>query len=187
MEGEVSHWVYCVRDGRVKLYRSLADGRNAILGIAGAGDLLGVRPLLLGRAHDLGAKALEETTACLLDRDSFVSLLGRHSGLSLRLAMRLSNDLHEAYQQLVDATMKTPADRVRELLVSLTESHGWNGPEGVRIAPGLSQDELAALAGMSRRTLNRALAQLRQEGFVRCSRRSILLRRHNGVAGGGLS
>ena len=184
MEGETPRCVYCVRDGKVKLYRSLPDGRNAILGISGSGDLLGVRPLLLGRDHDLGAQALEATTACLLDRDTFVSVLGRHSGLSLRLAMRLSNDLHEAYQQLVGATMKTPADRVREVLVSLTESHGRHAPDGDRIASGLSQDELAALAGMSRRTLSRAMAQLRQEGFVQCTRRTILVRGNIGGAGG---
>ena len=184
LEGETPRRVYCVRDGKIKLYRSLTRGRSAILGIATTGDLLGVRPLLLGRAHNLGAQALEDSTVCLLDRDSFVSLLGRHSSLSLRLAMRLSNDLREACHQPSGAPLETPTDRVRALLLSLIETHGSQTPQGIRIASGLSQEELAALAGVSRRTLSRALAELRREGFVECTRRTIVLRGHGELAGG---
>jgi CRP/FNR family transcriptional regulator len=71
-----------------------------VLRIATAGDVLGVRSLLLGKTHDLLAETIEETRLCFIPRNKFLDFLKRHGEVSLQLAQRLSTEVDEAYQQV---------------------------------------------------------------------------------------
>ena len=168
--------VYCVGSGRVRLSRSSPDGRSVGVRIATAGDVLGVRPLLLGKTHDLLAETIDEARVCCIPRNDFLDFLKRHGDVGLRLAQRLSTEIDGAYQQVCSLILKTPTERLAELLLALSQTHGEPGPDGIRLSTGMSQDELASMIGVSRRSLCRAFETLRERGFVACRRRSIIIR-----------
>ena len=175
LETDQPQAVYCVCAGRVKLSRSSPDGRALVLGIAGAGDVLGVRPLLVGRPHDLTAETTEETRLCFIPRRNFLDFLKRNGEVSLRLAEKLSTELGEAYRQVCGVVLKPTVERLAEFLLSLCQTHGEITPEGVGLKSNICQDELAEMVGMSRRNLNRALGTLRGQGLIQCGRRSIIV------------
>lgn len=167
--------IYCVGTGRVKLSHGTADGRSIALGIAAPGDVLGVRPMLLGTAHDHAAETLEETRLCFIPKQDFLDFLARNSTVSLRLARKLSAELDEAYRQVSGAALKSTTQRVAELILALSRAQ-----DSVAAASSLStrmcQDELAEFLGVSRRSLSRALAALRNRGLIECRRRLIVVR-----------
>lgn len=168
--------IYCVGTGRVKLSHGSADGRNVALGIAVTGDVLGVRPMLLGTAHDHTAETLEETRLCFIPKGDFLDFLARNGSVSLRLAQKLSAELDEAYRQVSGVALKSTPQRLAELILALSQTHGTLGPRGISLPTGMCQDELAEFLGVSRRSLSRALATLRDRGLIECRRRLIVVR-----------
>ena len=58
----------------------------------------------------------------------------------------------------------TVSDRLMRRLRKLAEWSGVPVPGGVRIVPPMTQQELAALVGTSRESINRALVRLRRQG-----------------------
>lgn len=176
MEGEQPRAAYCICSGQVKLSTSSPDGRTVILGIATCGDILGASALLLGRPHDMTAKTIEQTQLCFFRIDNFLAFLERNGVVSLRLAQKLSMELCEACRQVCGAVFKPSTDRLVELLLAFCQTHGESTPEGINLVINLCQDELAELIGVSRRSLNRALAKLRCQGVIECRRRSIIVR-----------
>jgi len=175
-EGGAPSAVYCLCSGRVKLSSSSEDGRAVILGIAVPGDVLGIGPLLLGARHDMTAETLERVHLCVLPRVPFLSFLERNPRVGMALARRLSGELSAAYRQVRGAVLKQSSERLAEVLLALCETHGRPVPEGICVRLNLSQDELAAMIGVSRRSLNRGLAKLRGDGIIESRGRSILVR-----------
>lgn len=175
-EGDHPSAVYGVCSGAVKLSSCSSEGRTVILRIATAGDVLGVCALLSGNPHEVTAETLEPTRVCRIPKDAFLDFLHRNSDLGLKLAERLSRELVEASQQVRATVLKPSSDRLMELLKSLCEAHGERTPEGIRLSIKLCQDELAALAGVSRRSLNRGLARLRELGILESRRGAIVVR-----------
>jgi CRP/FNR family transcriptional regulator len=176
MESDEPRGVYCISSGRVKLSTSSADGRTMIIGIASAGDILGVRAALSGKPHDLTAETLEPTQFCFIKKSDFLSFLNQNGEVSLRLAQKLSNELYDAYRDVRGVALKQSCERLAELLLRFCQTHGEPTPDGIRLRINLSQEELAEMIGSSRRTLTRALTNLRQQGVIICRRRSIIVR-----------
>ena len=176
LEADQPRAVYCVGAGRVKLSRSSPDGRAVVVGIATKGDVLGVRPLLLGERHDITAETLEESRLCFVPKNVFLGFLKRNGDVSLRLAQRLSVELGEAYRQVCGVVFKPTPERLAELLLSLCQTQGEPVPEGIGLKTHMCQDELAERVGASRRSLNRALGILRSQGLIECRRRFIIVR-----------
>ncbi|MEK7406380.1 MAG: Crp/Fnr family transcriptional regulator, partial [Acidobacteriota bacterium] len=176
LEGDQPRGAYCVCGGRVKLSSVSSDGRGVIFGIVSAGEVLGVRSLLSGRPHDLTAETLERTQLCFISRDEFLRFLHHNGDVSLRLAQRLSNELYDAYYQVRGAVLQRSDERLTELLLVLCETHGKRTGEGISITSNLSQQELAEMIGVSRRSLTRTLARLKRLRIIECQRRHILIR-----------
>ena len=57
-EGGVPHGVYCIKYGKIKLYKTGSEGKDQIIKFAKDGDLIGYRSLLCN-------EKLNATAACL--------------------------------------------------------------------------------------------------------------------------
>jgi len=176
LKGEKPRGVYCVCGGRVKLYLNSPDGRNAVLGYALPGSVIGVRAILSGKPHDFTARTVEKSQLSFIDKDDFMALLKRNGGVCLRLAETLGEELSKAYEGFGNVALATSEERLASLLLRLCDEFGEPSPEGIVIKPGLSQEEIADMAGMSRRTLSRALRSLRKMKLVECGRRTTVIR-----------
>jgi len=146
-----------------------------MVGIALAGDVLGVRSLLSGRPHDLTAESLERAELKFIRKDDLLNFLSRNGDVSLRLAQKLSEELYEAYRGVRDMALKRSYERLVELLLRFCQTHGEATPDGIRLRMDLSQEELAEMIGASRRSLTRALTRLKHLGVIECRRRSIIV------------
>jgi CRP-like cAMP-binding protein len=175
VENDEPQSVYCVRSGRVKLSSVSSEGRGIIAALAGPGSLLGARAALLGRPHDLTAVIVEPTQLCTIPRDGFLEMLERNTEVSLQLARQMGDELGEAYRKISGVACKPLAERLAELLLALCQTHGEPTPRGIHLRTNLCQEEMSELLGVSRRSLNRALAELKELGLIECRRRSILV------------
>jgi CRP/FNR family transcriptional regulator len=166
-EGEPSQSFYIVAEGRVKVFKTTAAGRDVILEIFGAGDPFGAVAVYEGRPYPASAVALEETTCIVTGRDALFALLEGHpslvrgilSGLTLRL-VDLTNRLAELSGGRVDG-------RFARLFLKLIGEMGKPGADGVFVPLALSRQELADLTGTTIETCIRIMSRWGKEGIVR--------------------
>jgi CRP-like cAMP-binding protein len=64
---------------------------------------------------------------------------------------------------------------VAKALLDLAERFGDPEQDGVRVRHDLTQEELAQLVGASRETVNKALSEFANRGWLRLEGRSVLL------------
>src|SRR5215469_13825104 len=77
-EKETPEAVYIVVSGDVKLSINSSDGRRLIVSIAKAGEILGLSSALSGLPNEMTAEILVPTKIAVIERNQFLSFLGRH-------------------------------------------------------------------------------------------------------------
>lgn len=176
LKGEKPRGIYCICSGRVKLSAHSLDGKGLVVGYPSAGSVIGIREVLSGEPHDFTARTVEESELGFMEKEQFLGFLRKNGGICLRLAECLGEELSRAYADLRNVTLAKPEERLASLLLRLCDDFGEPAPEGIAIKLGVSQEEMAEMAGMSRRTLTRALGTLKKMELIKSGRRITIVR-----------
>jgi CRP-like cAMP-binding protein len=174
-EGDPGDALHVVVDGKVKICRTAADGRENVIAVLGPGDLLG--ELALFDAQPRGATATAVTPAVLatLSAGDFHAWLGEHPGVALGLLRALAERLRQTNEAMADLVFADVPGRIAKTLLGLAERFGTADGDGVRVAHDLTQEELAQLVGASRETVNKALSEFAARGWLRVDGRAVVL------------
>jgi CRP-like cAMP-binding protein len=162
--GDPGDTVHLIETGLVAVYITTPLGNTVIFAVLGPGEAVGELALVSAHAErTASAVALEPTETLSLRRDQFEELRRSHPGVDRLLVELLAATVRRLNRELVDAYF-TPADRrvVRHLHALAARSPEVEGRRVVR----LTQEDLAALAGTSRATVNRTLRDLERVGAL---------------------
>lgn len=140
-------------------------GDSVLVDVLGPGQSFGELALLLPEARrSATVDALEAGETRSVFRDDFTALQRAHPGVKDVLLRLLAEQLRRSTDRLVEAHHVDAETRVRRRLVDLAATY-----EG-RVVP-LTQDDIAAMAGTSRATVNRVLREEVKLGAVALARR----------------
>jgi CRP/FNR family transcriptional regulator, cyclic AMP receptor protein len=145
------------------------DGRLVGTGLypAGAGSVATAACPSAG-----GLRGLEPGTALVVPGARLEPLLRSDPAIAAAVARACADEAAQARRCLAWATLLDARGRTAAWLGLLAERVGRPQPPGVvSIGARLSQDDLAAMTGLSRETVNRALRSLVAEGLVGLRRR----------------
>ncbi len=117
--------------------------------------------------------ALEDGETRSVFRDDFARLQRSHPGVKDVLLRLLAEQVRRTSDRIVEAHHVDADTRVRRRLCELAESYGSGDEEPV--VP-LTQEDLAAIAGTSRATVNRVLREEEKRGTVALERGRVTLR-----------
>ncbi len=177
LEGEPGGSVLVLLEGRVKAFATTAEGRELILSLRGPGDLIG-EIAALGPEDSIrtaSVQALEPVVAQILTVAQFEAVLEAHPKAALVLLRSVLARLEQAVHMRVEYGAYDVVGRVARRLCDLAESHGEPVEDGVRIAVGLSQDELASWAVASRESVAKVLGRFRRQDTIRTDRKAIVI------------
>lgn len=165
--------LHLITRGRFAIRLSTPLGDAATLAIRGPGDAFGHLALLTDdHARSATVTALEPAeTFAVLHRD-LEALARRQPAVRAVLLRLLAEELRETSERLVEAYYVDAETRVRRRLAELAALYGAR--DGQAVVP-LTQEELAALAGTSRGTVNRVLRACERDGTVALSRGRIVV------------
>ena len=167
-EGDRPDRVLALREGQVKVAVTTPSGRELVLAVKGAGELLGELAALDGRPRSATATAVEPVEALALAPSAFDAFLDEHPRLAVRLLRALAGQVRDSDDQQVERGTGDVVTRVARRLSQLA-AHS-DRPE-----LALTQDDLAAWVGATREATNRALAALRADGCIATERRRIVV------------
>ncbi len=165
-EGNPSLGVYCISEGKVKLYKTTEEGKQRILKISTQGALIGYASLFSGQNEQYTAEVIEDARICFLEKNGFLGFLRKNSDLVMTILNRLSVETIKSHEQLIDQTFKSVRRRLAEMLLNLEGSFGQKEKRGVRLELTLTRDELSQAIGATMETTVRLLSEFKQEGLI---------------------
>ncbi len=101
-EGEQGDSLYVIGEGKVKLGRTSADGRENLIAILGPGEMFGELSLFDPGSRTMTATAVAETQLMGLSNDSLTSLLSGRPEVSKALLAALAKRLRRTNEHLAD-------------------------------------------------------------------------------------
>jgi CRP/FNR family transcriptional regulator len=164
-EGAYPFGVYCVNNGKIKLSHLGDDGKEQIIRLLKAGDVLGYRALLSGDRYSASAVALEDTQVCFIPKELFVNVLKNDAGLAFEMMKLLSDELHKAEVKLTHLAQKPIRERLAETLLFIKETYGFEA-DGITLNVQLSREEIANLVGTATESTIRLLSEFKKDGIV---------------------
>lgn len=173
--GDPGSAMMIVVTGRVKITTVGPNGRERILNIIEPGETFGEIALLDGAPRSADAEAIENTTALVVGKDAFDSLIKTDPVFARQLIVDLCGRVRKTTALVEDTLFLSPATRLARRLRAMVHQNGADGgPEWV--LEGLSQQELADAVGLTRESVNRLLRSWQAAGIVSLSRRTVVLR-----------
>ncbi len=168
-EGDRSDACYIVREGSFRVTREHSDGRAITLATLGPGEVFGELAMLDGDTRSASAEALSDGELLALPANDVRSLLARHPEISVKLVAALVRRLRAANERISRQSFQTVPSRVAGVLSQLVTETPRSGEDG-EVTIRMNQADLAQLAGTSRESVSRFLADLERAGVVRSGR-----------------
>jgi CRP/FNR family transcriptional regulator, cyclic AMP receptor protein len=167
-EGEVTTHVLVVRRGLLRVTATSANGQEKVLAVRGAGDIVGERSAIDGLPRSATVRAVGDVRALVVSAAGFAALCQRYPRIAwavLTVVVARQRDTDRQRLQISG----TATQRVAAVLLDVALERGIADQGAV----GLSQEELAGIAGTSRESLVRVLRSLRESGIISTGRRKI--------------
>ncbi len=166
LEGSFPRGIFCLNSGKVKIFSRGAEGKEQIIHIARAGEVIGFRAMFSGDPYGVSATTLEECAICFLPRDDFQQLLEHNGTLRNEVMKELSRELGERVRLITNMAQKTVRER---LAFSLLLLHDIYREDPIN----LSREDLANLVGTATETLIRLLKEFKEEQLIEVRQRKL--------------
>lgn len=174
-EGRISTGVYCLEQGRAKIYRIGMDGKEQILRLATPGSMLGIRALLNEERYSASAATLEDSVICFINKSYFFHLMNKYPKMNAEIVSYLCKLLKEAEDKIISIAQKPVRERLAESLLILNRVFKPNGSSEIKHNISLPREDLANIVGTATETIIRLLHDFKEEKMIEIKGRSIIL------------
>lgn len=175
VEGEPGDRMYVIIDGKIKLGHASTDGRESLLAVVGPGEMCGELSLFDPGPRTATATALTDAIVVSLGHEALRPWLTGRPEVAEALLAALAQRLRRTNEAMADLVFSDVPGRVAKALMELGEKFGVITPDGLLVTHDMTQEELAQLVGASRETVNKALADFAQRGWIRLESRQVLI------------
>lgn len=165
--------LFIVEEGQVDLLYEI-EAKPLIVETVGAGSVVGDLPALLGTPYPYTAAARTATSGLRIDIEALRKLDEARPDVCFRWLRLSSRRLERAYRRVVELSGRSAFERLA-LLLSHEAEHEGSG------TIHRTQAELAAILGLSRQTVSRALRDLERQGLVERGHGHVRILKADGV------
>jgi len=159
MQGDPSHSVYFLREGRVKISKINLDGRKLTIDLIEPGDIFGELSLSDEKVRRNIAEAVEDSFCWEIKTEALETCLRKRPDIAVKL-MKMIGDKRLAMENLLeDMIFMDIPSRVASLLLKYSDR------EMIKIP--FTHQEIADLTGSTRVSVSRAIAKLRKNGVIK--------------------
>jgi CRP/FNR family transcriptional regulator, cyclic AMP receptor protein len=176
LEGDSEPRAHLIGAGVVKLSTRNVGGREAILGLALVGDLIGEIPVIDGKCQPTDALAVTGCELIGFEADVLRAVLADNGRAALAVARSLSARLRWVGGTALERSSSDVPARLAGRLLDLAELLG-NGDGAGEFDLPLVQADLGSMAGMSRESACKTLRSFKLRGLLEYSGRRIRLLR----------
>ncbi len=174
-EGEPGESLFIITSGKVKIGRRTPDGRESLITLMGPADMFGELALFDPGPRTSTVTTLTEVEVVIMDHDALRSWIRDRPQIAEQLLRVLARRLRRTNDSLSDLIFTDVPGRVAKQLLDLAKRFGVREGESLRVDHELTQEELAQLVGSSRETVNKALSDFVQRGWIRRQGKTVFI------------
>lgn len=171
-EGRTPQGVYCLNEGKVKVYRIGNDGKEQVVRIVTPSCFFGLRALISGWTYSTSAVTLEDSVVCMIPKRPFLKITLKYPEVSHCLMIYLSTMLEDAESKLMSLAQKPIRERLAETLVTLHELFSKNNGDN---SINLSRMDIANIVGTANECVIRLLSEFKDEELIYTNGRKICI------------
>jgi CRP/FNR family cyclic AMP-dependent transcriptional regulator len=176
VQGDHSDSVFVTLSGLTKVTLDTPDGREVVLAVLGAGDLLGEFEVIEGNSQRAAGNVAMQPVECReIPGEEFMDALATRPQMLLVLVRVVLSRLGAADRRREASASMGAARSLASFLVELVERYGTPDGSAIDLNVQLTQEELASLISTSRDTAVRGLSMLRTRGLIATRRRQIVV------------
>ena len=168
--------IYLIAEGKVKILYYTEDGDEVIKSVLAKGDVFGELSLLGEEKRKDYAMAVQDNTSiCHLNIDQMENLMKKNRPLSIKINKLIGLRIRKLERRVEALVFKDVRTRMLEFLREFAEERGEASGNAYQVNHFLTHKDMADLIGTTRQTVKTLLNELRNEGKIDFSRRSIYI------------
>jgi CRP-like cAMP-binding protein len=172
-EGTRPKGLICLKNGKIKIVKSIDNKTELIIDLKKPVDFISVKSLMMRESYTDSAVALEDSTICVIEKDSFFKVVAQNPEFSMRLIQFFAKKLDESEKRLMNLTNKHMRARLAEALLLIYDIYGLANDGTLNVK--LKRAELASLANMIPSNAIRILSEFGKENIIETNRRKITI------------
>lgn len=166
LEGSIPRGVFCINQGKVKVFIRGSEGKEQIIHIAKEGEIVGFRAMFSGEPYKVSASTLEECNICFIQKEDFLNRIESNATFRNSIMRELSKELGDRAVFITNMAQKSVRGRLAFALLILSDVYG---EEEIN----LSREDLANFVGTATETLIRLLKDFKEEGLIEIHTRKL--------------
>ncbi|TAD99122.1 MAG: Crp/Fnr family transcriptional regulator [Bacteroidetes bacterium] len=174
-EGAMPLGMFCISSGSIKIVKEASGGKEQIIRIAGTGDSIGYRSLIMHQRYSTSAIATEDSKVCLIPREEFTKISANNNQFYEAIMLLLCEEIENSQNKMAEIAYKPVRGRVAEALILLAQ---MANPQGII---NLTREDLASFVGTVKETVIRTLSEFKGEHLIEIDKRCIKVLNINGL------
>ncbi|GAA0866917.1 Crp/Fnr family transcriptional regulator [Sphingopyxis soli] len=167
---------FVIASGEVEVSRGSAAGKKFVLGINGAPQILAIVRLLADPPIRYDYRAYEDSVLLHLPADGLAAILDAEPILWRDVALLMCARHGDSLRLLGDHNLGSLDQRMAATLVDLARIHGSAGGQGIELGLRLPQEQLGAMLGVTRQSVNKLLRGFEEAGLIAIDYNRITIR-----------
>jgi CRP-like cAMP-binding protein len=158
--------VYLLERGLVRIYRLSARGDEATLGYVRPGEVFGELGAFSDQPRESFATAVSVSRVWRIPRAELRRVLDSHSRIAVSVTAQIGSRFRRIESRVENLVCRNLRSRIANILLELAEDFGRDEAGGRLIDLPLNQQDIAALVGATRQSVNGCLRELREAGLI---------------------
>ena len=159
------HYTKLYDAGKVKIFKQGVVGRDQIVQMSSAPDIIGYRAFFAEEIHIASAVVIEPCVIFLVPKEVIYTLLESNNKLCVNFIKSLATELGFSRYRTVTLTQKHIRGRLAESLLVLKDKYGFE-EDGCTLRIYLSREDLANFSNMTTSNAIRTLSAFVSEKVI---------------------
>ncbi|MDO4605052.1 MAG: Crp/Fnr family transcriptional regulator [Helcococcus sp.] len=160
--------MFVIEKGKVKEYQLTNSGKEQLLRILQAGDVVGQNTLFSDEIQDTYVDSLEKTSICLIKKDDFKKIMIENPTIAINLLKEFSNKLVETEKQSLSNAYEDVNTRIASYILNI-----YHSSEQEVFELDLSSKELTNYLTTTPETIFRKLKEFESLVYIEKNNRKI--------------
>lgn len=174
-EGDPPLWLCIVMDGNIKMVKHSPSGREMIIAIMSAGDVIGEVAVFDGGPYPATAQGMGKGSILKLAKKDFISLIRKYPSVAQEIIADLGRKLRAALNVARELRGERVERRIAMVLLKLAGKIGTPSDKGIIFTISITRQDIADMVGSTIETTIRVISRFKKEGIVKDSKGRMII------------
>jgi CRP/FNR family transcriptional regulator, cyclic AMP receptor protein len=167
MQGDPLENVYFINEGKVKIYKSDASGREQIVAILKKGEMFPHVGFFRKGGYPGFSEVIEQASIVVVPISQFEKVLVENPHLSIKVFKVLGEKIVDLQERLEAQILNNTYEQIIKLLIRLGDLHGEKQQDGtIILMTNFTNKDLANMIGTTRETVSRTLTKMKKDELI---------------------